>query len=80
MGLKLNEDKTKITNINKDSVLFLGTRIKRARRRTFSRVKSTSAIKRNPLRLRLEAPLDRVDKKLREAQFLKENKSQPKFI
>lgn len=80
MGLKLNEDKTRITNINEDKILFLGTHIRRAKRRTYSKVKKTSAIKRNPLRLRLEAPLERVDKKLQEAQFLREDKPHPKFV
>lgn len=80
LNLTLSKTKTKITNINKKKALFLGTFISRGKHTTFSRMKSNSSIKRNSRRLRFEAPLDRISKKLRESEFLKYNKSYPKFI
>ena len=80
IGLHLNLEKTKITNINSGKAFFLGTCISRSKVTSFSRVTSTSRIKRNPKRLRLEAPLRKVRAKLIEAEFIKKNKSYPKFI
>ena len=80
MGLTLNENQTKITNINKSKALFLGTYITRAKHRKFNRVKHKSAIKRNPLRLRFEAPMRSIKSKLTEAGFLKNAKTNPLFI
>lgn len=63
MGLTLNKTKTKITNINSDKLLFLGTVIYRAlhplhpKHLRFSRLESTSSIKRNPQRLLMEGPI-----------------------
>ncbi len=80
MGLTLNKTKTKITNINSDKLLFLGTAIYRAKHPRFSRLESTSSIKRNPQRLRMEGPISRIKKKLSEAGFILNGKSHPKFI
>jgi len=80
IGLHLSFKKTKITNINTSKTLFLGTYISRSKVRSFSKVPSTSYMKRNPKRLRFEAPLRRVRAKLTEAAFIKHNKSYPKFI
>lgn len=80
IGLTLNETKTKITNINKSKALFLGTNITRAKHRKFTRIKLKSALKRNPLRLRFEAPMKRIKSKLTDAGFLKNGKSYPRFI
>lgn len=80
LGLILSPEKTKLTNINSKKVSFLGTNIHRSKAFSFSRVPSTSRKKRNPKRLRLEAPLGRVKAKLTEAGFLKRDKSHPKFI
>lgn len=100
--LNLSESKTKITNINDDKVLFLGTTINRSKHTKYVKTKMIKklgsktnetdhketeeekdkglALKRNPRRLRMEAPLLRIKAKLREAGFMKENKSYPKFV
>ncbi len=80
MGLTLNKTKTKITNINSDKLLFLGTVIYRAKHRRFSRLESTLSIKRNSQRLRMEGPISRIKKKLSEAGFILNGKSHPKFV
>lgn len=80
LGLFLSFKKTKITNINSDKTLFLGTLISRSKARSFSRVVATSRKKRNPRRLRFEAPIQRIRAKLSEAGFMKYDKSYPKFI
>ena len=86
MGLTLNKTKTKITNINSDKLLFLGTVIYRAlhplhpKHLRFSRLESTSSIKRNPQRLLMEGPISWIKKKLSEAGFILNGKSHPKFI
>jgi len=79
IGLTLSRTKTRITNINDQGFLFLGTFIFRARRISFARL-AGALIKRNSKKLRLEAPLIRIMKKLHEADFMKAGKSNPKFI
>ena len=69
-----------ITNINKQEITFLGTTIFRARRTSLSKMATTRYLKRNSLKLTLEAPLTRILKKLHEADFMKKGKSSPKFI
>jgi retron-type reverse transcriptase len=76
--LKLSESKTKTTNVNVSKVLFLGTTITRAKHTKYSRI--GTILKRNPRRLRMEAPLIRVKAKLKEAGFIKKGKSYPKFV
>lgn len=80
IGLTLSKSKTKITNINEKEITFLGTTIFRARKTSFSKMSHTGFLKRNSRKLRLEAPLVRIMKKLHEADFMKEGKSAPKFI
>jgi len=79
LKLELNKNKTLITHVQKDKALFLGVLIGKARIRTFTKQSLGQPI-RNALRLRLEAPLDRITKKLTEASFIKNGKSYPKFI
>jgi group II intron reverse transcriptase/maturase len=79
LGLSLNADKTLITNAKEGKALFLGTTIGRAHHRTFSLGKS-GYIKRNSLEIRLEAPLDRINRKLTEAGFLKGKIPIPRFL
>lgn len=78
--LKLNETKTKITSLNDDAILFLGTKIFRANHTSFSRIGPHRRLKRNKLGLRLEAPLNRINEKLSQASFMKDGKSSPKFL
>lgn len=80
MGLTLSETKTKITNINKSNVLFLGTRIKRANEYSFSRPSHNRILRRNSKKLRLEAPIPRIISKLHNADFMRNNESNPKFV
>lgn len=80
MGLRLSKTKTKITNINDQEITFLGTTIFRARETSFSKMAHTGYMKRNSKKLRLEAPLTRIMKKLHEADFMKEGVASPKFI
>lgn len=78
--LTLSETKTKLTSLNQDSFLFLGTKIYRSTHVRYSRIGSVRRIKRNKLGLILEAPLDIVKKKLSQASFMKDGKSTPKFL
>jgi retron-type reverse transcriptase len=83
IGLTLNKEKTKITNINKDRVLFLGTYIFRSKHRRYVNIKNISDKtfrRRNAFKLRMEAPLKIIINKLKEAHFITKGKSQPKFI
>lgn len=79
IGLKLSDDKTKITNISKEKVLFLGTHIFRSRSWTHARMRG-GADRRQALGLIFEAPLVRVTQKLASNGFLKKGKIVPKFI
>lgn len=78
--LNLNETKTKVTSLNDDAVLFLGTKIFRSNHTSFSRIGSYRRLKRNKLGIRLEAPLNRINEKLTQASFIKDGKSSPKFL
>lgn len=78
--LNLSDAKTKITSLNNDSILFLGTNIARAQYARFSRLGSMRRMKRNKLGLRFEAPLNRIRKKLEQASFMSAGKSAPKFL
>lgn len=80
MGLTLSENKTKITNLNTENVLFLGTNIKRAREFSFSKPTHNNILRRNSKKIRMEAPIDRIVKKLHNADFMKNNESSPKFV
>jgi retron-type reverse transcriptase len=80
LDLSLNVSKTKITNVSTDKANFLGTRIYRARHVKYVRMARTSAIKRNRLKLRLDAPILDLVKKLKEVGFMKQGKSYPRFI
>nr|YP_010836057.1 hypothetical protein QLP54_mgp09 [Phyllosticta yuccae]WGC90072.1 hypothetical protein [Phyllosticta yuccae] len=78
--LTFSDSKTKLTNLNSESVLFLGTSISRSNHSSFSKMGTERRLRRNKLGIRLEAPLDRIKKKLTSASFLKGGKSHPKFL
>ena len=83
LRLDLNKEKTKITNINKDRVLFLGTYLFRSNHRRYVHVVGVGDRKfrrRDALKIRLEAPLTRILNKLMETQFIAKGKSSPKYI
>nr|QTG38659.1 hypothetical protein [Ganoderma sp. TQC-2021a] len=79
LGLTLSQEKTKIANINNEKVLFLGTLISRSKHRRFTMM-NVGTTRRLGLGIRLEAPLDRVRRKLTDAGFIKEGIPSPKFI
>ncbi len=80
MGLTLSEKKTKITNLNASRALFLGTYIKRATEYSFSRPSHNQYLRRNSKKLRLEAPIDHILNKLKDANFLRGGKPNPKLV
>jgi hypothetical protein len=79
LGLKVSESKTKITNLNSEKALFLGTFISRSHHTRFF-YNYRNVIQRSSLKLRFEAPLDRIKRKLDGVGFLKSNKPHPRFI
>jgi group II intron reverse transcriptase/maturase len=79
LNLNLSPDKTLITNANLNRALFLGTKIGRAHHRTYTLGRSGYP-KRNSLEIRLEAPLDRIRRKLSDTGFLKGNIPTPRFL
>nr|ATI20532.1 group II intron reverse transcriptase/maturase [Juglanconis juglandina] len=80
MGLALSKAKTKLTNLNSSSFMFLGTKISRASEFSFARKSGTSLVVRNSKKLRLMAPLPRIVTKLHETDFMEKGKSSPKFV
>lgn len=80
MGLTLSEAKTKVTNINSSSALFLGTYIKRATEHSFTRMSHNSILRRNSRKIRLEAPMSRILNKLENAGFISSGLSIPKMV
>jgi hypothetical protein len=80
IGLKISTSQTKITNLNLDKGLFLGTSIFRANHRRFIKIGANKQLKRNKLSLRLQAPLDKIAAKLRDTNFIKYGKAAPKFL
>jgi retron-type reverse transcriptase len=84
LGLTLRNTKPKIVNISKSEILFLGTKIYRAKDNKYVRIVKTSSIKTkintNTRRLRLDAPMIKILSKLHDADFMRKNKSHPKFV
>jgi group II intron reverse transcriptase/maturase len=80
INLTLSVTKTKITNISKSEVLFLGTKIYRAKHTKYVRIQQSSSIRRNSRRLRLDAPIIKILSKLHNADFMKKGRSHPKFV
>ena len=75
INLKLSE-KTRITSLNK-KVLFLGVQLTRSHQNTFLKINRP---KRQAQELRLLAPIQNIVKRLHKQGFMKNNKSQAKFI
>jgi len=78
LKLNLSESKTLITNANNGKALFLGTHVFRSRHQTYTKYRGT--LKRAGREIRLEAPMERIAKKLTEAGFIKDNVSTPRFL
>lgn len=79
LKLELSESKTLITHVGSQKARFLGVLIGRSRITRFTRVSSGQPI-RNALRLRFEAPIDTITKKLTAANFIENNGAKPKFL
>lgn len=73
MNLKVNETKTKLTNLNEDRAIFLNVNIFRSHHTKF---KNNQRLLR---KLRLTAPIDKIREKLEQAGFMKNGKAYPKF-
>ena len=68
-GLTVSPTKTKITNTYKENALFLGTNISHSKVTTYS-LHRKGTLQRNSGFITLNAPMDRIYKKLREAGFM----------
>lgn len=83
INLTINEDKSKITNLNKDKACFLGVNIFRSKVTKYA-FKGTAEFGFHKQRLnrqiRMTAPLHKIRKKLTEAKFIKNNKANPRFL
>nr|YP_537105.1 probable maturase [Paracoccidioides brasiliensis]AAY30337.1 probable maturase [Paracoccidioides brasiliensis] len=75
LGVKVSDEKIKITNIYKNKVLFLDTQIKHSMVHTLS---SHRALQRNPKGLLFTSPIPRIKDKLTKAGFIKCNLAQTK--
>lgn len=80
IGLKMNLEKTKITNLRTSKALFLGVELSRTNTTKFTKVKSSSSTRRLPLNLRMTAPIARIIKKLSDTGFIINYKPVPKFL
>lgn len=78
LKLNLSETKTLITNPNNEAAIFLGTRLRKAQHTSYNRRHGFT--QRNPREIRLEIPKERIEKKLREAGFLKGITPAPRFL
>ena len=80
IDLTLSETKTKLTNMNSEHILFIGTKIFRASHVNYSRLGTERRLKRNKLGIRMEAPIDRIKNKLSISSFISQGKTAPKFL
>lgn len=80
-GLTVSPTKTKITNTYNDRVLFLGTNISHSKAVTYSHLigKKKGILQRNSGFLVLNAPMDRIYKKLSEAGFMVKHKGRTRI-
>ena len=77
--LVISENKTKITHLNSKTVTFLGININRTKYTKVKRMRFGFKQRLNK-RLRFTVSIDKIRKKLTEAQFIKFGKAYPKFI
>jgi len=80
IGLKVNQEKTKITNLRRSKALFLGVELSRSNTTKYTKVKSSSSTRRLPLNLRMTAPIAFIIKKLTDTGFILKNKPAPRFL
>jgi hypothetical protein len=82
LNLNLSAEKTLITNATKGKAYFLGTLIRKSTppHQSFKRSLVIRQSTRTPISIRLEAPLDKISQKLREAQILDGIVPVPRFL
>ena len=80
LKLNLSEEKTLITNASREKANFLGTRIGRGNHQTYNKSLGSYIRRNNCQEVRLEAPLDRIRKKLNAVGFLKDVTPVPRFL
>jgi nicotine oxidoreductase len=78
LKLNLSETKTLITNARKEKAIFLGTSIGISQHQSYSRTYGYST--RNAKEIRMEAPKNRIIKKLNESGIMKGDVAIPKYI
>ena len=79
LKLTLSENKTLITNARQGGANFLGTSINRERHHTLKYYLGCDAPRINR-EIRLDVPLDRIQKKLNQLGFMKDRTPVPRFI
>lgn len=79
MRLDINDSKTKITNLNKDKVVFLGTNIFRSKHVKYF-AKSSPSKQRQNLQLQFHVSTDRIRSKLASISMLSGNVPKPRFL
>lgn len=80
LNLNLSAEKTLITNANKGKAYFIGTWIRNSTPPHQSFKRSLVIRQSTPISIRLEAPLDKISQKLREAKILDGIVPVPRFI
>lgn len=79
LGLELSVEKTVITNIRENKIMFLGVKLFKSHANNFVS-SSRGRPMRPPISIRFEAPLDRIISKLQNAGFCLATKPTPKFV
>lgn len=80
-GLTLSEEKTKISNMGTDKIKFLGFQMSRQSHvKHFVSPSKKHVIQRMPLRMRIEAPLDDIRRKLYALGILKNGRPYPRNV
>nr|YP_009132704.1 hypothetical protein [Bangia fuscopurpurea]AKA66468.1 hypothetical protein [Bangia fuscopurpurea] len=79
MRLDINDSKTKITNLNKDKVVFLGTNIFWSKHVKYS-AKSSPSKQRQNLQLQFHVSTDLIRSKLASISMLSGNVPKPRFL
>jgi hypothetical protein len=80
IGLKVSQDKSKITNLRSAKAFILGVELSRSNTTKYTKVNSSSSTRRIPLNLRMTAPITRIIKKLTDTGFLLNGKPAPIFL
>jgi group II intron reverse transcriptase/maturase len=81
LGLTLSLDKTKISNMSEDYIKFLGIcMIRQSHVKFFGSPNKNHVIQRTSQKMRIEAPLDDIRKKLHTVGILKHNRPYPRNI